>query len=202
MTTTSAGADPANWVFMQGWMLMSLAVSIFVPRESRILWLLRTHFARNKDPMTETGKYAAYCAGALERAVENGPRLARPSRMEVLSILLKNPHQHSLPHAVPVHFLNDSYHVVGFDGSTTIKEFINQLCRDIQFRSSEKSGFVIFSDDPLDKELDHALHPEEKVCDLNCMSSLTNNTKSHLILGLRCHFTMGGGLEGEGHGQV
>jgi len=32
--------------------------------------------------------------------------------MEVLSILLKNPHHHSLPHALPVHFLNDTYHVI------------------------------------------------------------------------------------------
>ena len=60
---------------------------------------------------TETGKYAAYCARALERAVTNGPRQAKPSRMEVLSILLKNPHHHSLPHALPVHFLNETYQV-------------------------------------------------------------------------------------------
>ena len=69
---------------------------------------------------TECGKYAAYCGRALERAVSNGPRQAKPSRMEVLSILLKNPHHHSLPHAMPVHFANETYQVVGFDGSTTI----------------------------------------------------------------------------------
>ena len=69
---------------------------------------------------SECGKYAAYCSRALERAVTIGPRQARPSRMEVLSILLKNPHHHSLPHALPVHFANETYQVVGFDGSTTI----------------------------------------------------------------------------------
>ena len=31
--------------------------------------------------------------------------------MEVLSILLKNPYHHSLPHAIPVHFLNGTYQV-------------------------------------------------------------------------------------------
>jgi hypothetical protein len=31
--------------------------------------------------------------------------------MEVLSILLKNPYHHSLPHAIPVHMLNGSYQV-------------------------------------------------------------------------------------------
>ena len=38
-------------------------------------------------------------------------RHAKPSRMEVLSILLKNPHHHSLPHALPVHLLNGTYQV-------------------------------------------------------------------------------------------
>ena len=40
-----------------------------------------------------------------------GAREAKPSRMEVLSILLKNPYHHSLPHAIPVHFLNGTYQV-------------------------------------------------------------------------------------------
>ena len=77
-------------------------------------------FACSFKYRTECGKYAAYCSRALERAVTIGPRQARPSRMEVLSILLKNPHHHSLPHALPVHFANETYQVVGFDGSTTI----------------------------------------------------------------------------------
>ena len=42
-------ANPSNWVFMQGWMLMAMAVSVFVPKDSKLLWFLRTHFARNKD---------------------------------------------------------------------------------------------------------------------------------------------------------
>ena len=63
---------------------------------------------------TETGKYSSYCGRALERAVVNGGRTAKPSRTEVLSILLKNPHHHSLPHAVPVHCANDDYQVSFF----------------------------------------------------------------------------------------
>eukprot|EP00095_Tigriopus_kingsejongensis_P006145 maker-scaffold730_size105374-snap-gene-0.17 protein:Tk06145 transcript:maker-scaffold730_size105374-snap-gene-0.17-mRNA-1 annotation:"AGAP001935-PA" len=159
-------SNPSNYVFIQGWMLMCLAVSIFVPKDSKILWFLRTHFTRNKNSKTETGKYAAYCSRALERAVFKGPRQARPSRMEVLSILLKNPHQHSLPHALPVHFLNDTYQVVGFDGSTTIAEFMCQLNQDIGCRPGEQSGFAIYSDDPIDTDVDHALHLDEKVCDV------------------------------------
>ena len=60
---------------------------------------------------TEIGKYAVFCQRALERARVNSPRVARPSRMEVLSILLRNPYHHSQPISVPVHFLNGTYQV-------------------------------------------------------------------------------------------
>lgn len=46
-------ANPSTHVFIQGWMLMSLAVSIFVPKSSKLLWFLRAHFARNKDTKWE-----------------------------------------------------------------------------------------------------------------------------------------------------
>ena len=60
---------------------------------------------------TEAGKYAVFCQRCLERAVANGPRQAPPSRMEILSILLRNPYHHSQPISVPVHFLNATYQV-------------------------------------------------------------------------------------------
>lgn len=60
---------------------------------------------------TEVGKYAIYCQRSLERTQQKGERQARPSRMEILSILLRNPYHHSLPFSVPVHFLNSTYHV-------------------------------------------------------------------------------------------
>ena len=53
--------------------------------------------------------------------------------------------------------------VVGYDGSTTIAEFVTQLSREAGFRSSDASGFAVYSDDPIDKEVDHALHPDDKV---------------------------------------
>ena len=39
----------------------------------------------------------------------------------------------------------------------------DQLERDVVVRPGNQSGFTVFSDDPIDKELDHALHPDEKV---------------------------------------
>ncbi len=53
--------------------------------------------------------------------------------------------------------------MVGFDGSTTIAEFLNDLNTELGCRPVDVSGFTIFSDDPLDKELEHALHLDDKV---------------------------------------
>lgn len=61
---------------------------------------------------TEVGKYAIYCQRSMERTQQKGERQARPSRMEILSILLRNPYHHSLPFSVPVHFLNNTYQVI------------------------------------------------------------------------------------------
>ena len=159
-------ANPPAAEFLRGWMLLAMAVSIAVPKNSKLLWFLRAHFNRNKDPQTETGKYSSYCSMALERCVTMGGRSAKPSRMEVLSILLKNPHHHSLPHALPVHLMNDTYHVVGFDGSTTIAEFLTTLSGDIGVRGIDHSGFTIFSDDPIEGGLEHCLTQQDKVCDV------------------------------------
>lgn len=84
--------------------------------------------------------------------------------MEVLSILLKNPQHHSLPHSMPVHLLNGTYHITSFDGSTTIKEFQDSLAHEIGCRIT--NGFAMFSDDPIEKDLEHTLDPNSKLCDL------------------------------------
>lgn len=118
--------------------------------------------ARNADSKTECGKYAAYCERALERTIQNDGRETKPSRMEVLSILMKNPYHHSLPHAIPVHMMNGTYQVVSFDGSTTIDEFHSTLTQEVGCRDST-NGFTLFSDDPIEKDLEHYLDPETKV---------------------------------------
>lgn len=79
-------------------------------------------------PRTEVGKYAIYCQRSLERTQQKGDRQARSSRMEILSILLRNPYHHSLPFSVPVHFLNNTYQVHTFPKHFMIKEqFIKKL---------------------------------------------------------------------------
>ena len=181
----ASAAASAPFAFVQGWQLLALAVSLFAPRNNRLLWYLRLHLKRNADTKTEMGKYASYCQRALERTLQMGPREAKPSRMEVLSILLKNPYHHSLPHAIPVHFLNGTYQVlkigslyliqiikiyfflllqvVGFDGSTTVEEFLVTLNQEIGCRDVSQSGFALFSDDPIEKDEEHWLEPKAKV---------------------------------------
>ncbi|XP_055606387.1 uncharacterized protein CG43867-like isoform X10 [Uranotaenia lowii] len=158
-------SNPPAYTFIQGWQLLSLAVSLFVPKNNRLLWYLKLHLSRNADSKTECGKYAAYCERALERTMQNGGRETKPSRMEVLSILLKNPYHHSLPHAIPVHMMNGTYQVVSFDGSSTIEEFHTALAQEIGCRDGT-NGFTLFSDDPIEKDLEHYLDPQAKLCDV------------------------------------
>nr|XP_018897764.1 PREDICTED: uncharacterized protein CG43867 isoform X3 [Bemisia tabaci] len=159
-------SNPPTFVFVQAWQLLALAVSLFVPKNNKLLWYLKLHLRRNTDTKTECGKYAAYCERALERTIQNGNREVKPSRMEVLSILLKNPYHHSLPHSIPVHLLNGTYQVIGFDGSTTIEEFLSTLNQEIGCRESCQSGFTLFSDDPIEKDLEHHLESHTKLCDV------------------------------------
>ena len=158
-------SDSSNFLFIQSFQFLSLAISLFSP-QSRTLWLLRHHLRRSSDPKTEFGKYAIYCQRALDRTLKNGPREFGPSRMEVLSILLRNPYHHSLPHSIPVNFVNQTYNVIGFDGSTTVREFCQSINEEIGIRDNSLSGFALFSDDPIDKEVEHLLDCESKVADV------------------------------------
>uniref|UniRef100_A0A8B9KE90 Pleckstrin homology domain containing, family H (with MyTH4 domain) member 1 n=1 Tax=Astyanax mexicanus TaxID=7994 RepID=A0A8B9KE90_ASTMX len=155
---------PNNYSLTQCWQLLSVCVALFLPQH-RFLWYLRQYLQRNADP-NEVGKYAVYCQRSVERALQNGEREAKPSRMEIVSILLRNPYHHSLPFSIPVHFMNNTYQVVGFDGSTTVEEFVNTLNQRACMRKPQLSGFALFTDDPSGKDLEHCLQPAAKICDV------------------------------------
>ncbi|XP_062905806.1 pleckstrin homology domain-containing family H member 1-like [Mobula hypostoma] len=151
-----------NFSLIQCWQLLALCVALFLPQH-HFLWYLKLHLQRNADPRTEIGKYSIYCQRSLERTLQNGDREAKPSRMETMSILLRNPYHHSLPFSIPVHFMNGTYQVVGFDGSTTVEEFLNTLNQEIGMRKASQSGFALFTDDPSGKDLEHCLQDTVKV---------------------------------------
>ncbi|XP_052042451.1 pleckstrin homology domain-containing family H member 2 isoform X1 [Apodemus sylvaticus] len=150
---------------LQGWQLLALCVGLFLPHHP-FLWLLQLHLQRNADARTEFGKYAIYCQRCVERTQQNGDREARPSRMEILSTLLRNPYHHSRPFSIPVHFMNGIYQVVGFDASTTVEEFLNTLNQDTGMRKPAQSGFALFTDDPSGRDLEHCLQGNIKICDI------------------------------------
>ncbi|XP_053568260.1 pleckstrin homology domain-containing family H member 2 [Bombina bombina] len=150
---------------IQGWQLLALCVGLFLPQYPYV-WLLKLYLKKNADIRTENGKYAIYCQRCVERTQQNGDREAKPSRMEILSILLRNPYHHSLPFSIPVHFMNGTYQVVGFDASTTVEEFLCTLNQDIGMRKPEQSGFALFTDDPSGKDLEYCLQGNIKICDI------------------------------------
>ncbi|XP_034714442.1 pleckstrin homology domain-containing family H member 1 [Etheostoma cragini] len=156
---------PHNYSLTQCWQLLSLCVALFLPQQ-HFLWYLRQYLQRNADPRSEVGKYAVYCQRSVERTLQNGEREAKPSRMEIVSILLRNPYHHSLPFSIPVHFMNNTYQVVGFDGSTTVEEFLSTLNQRIGVRKPQLSGFALFTDDPSGKDLEHCLQSSAKICDV------------------------------------
>ncbi|KAM8833831.1 pleckstrin homology domain-containing family H member 1 [Synchiropus picturatus] len=157
---------PHNYSLTQCWQLLSLCVAVFLPQQ-HFLWYLRQYLQRNADPRSDVGKYAVYCQRSVERTLQNGEREARPSRMEIVSILLRNPYHHSLPFSIPVHFMNHAYQVVGFDGSTTVEEFLHTLNQKICMRRPQLSGFALFTDDPVSgRDLEHCLQPSAKICDV------------------------------------
>uniref|UniRef100_A0A8C7FZC8 Pleckstrin homology domain containing, family H (with MyTH4 domain) member 1 n=1 Tax=Oncorhynchus kisutch TaxID=8019 RepID=A0A8C7FZC8_ONCKI len=156
---------PHNYSLTQCWQLLSVCVALFLPQQ-HFLWYLRQYLQRHADPKSEVGKYAVYCQRSVERTLQNGEREAKPSRMEILSILLRNPYHHSLPFSIPVHFMNNTYQVVGFDGSTTVDEFLSTLTQRVGMRKPHLSGFALFTDDPSGKDLEHCLQPSVKICDV------------------------------------
>uniref|UniRef100_A0A8C9U8B8 Pleckstrin homology, MyTH4 and FERM domain containing H2 n=1 Tax=Scleropages formosus TaxID=113540 RepID=A0A8C9U8B8_SCLFO len=148
---------------LQGWQLLALCVGLFLPQHP-FLWLLQPYFAFSFR--TEVGKYAIYCQRSVERTQQRGERQARPSRMEILSILLRNPYHHSLPFSIPVHFLNSTYQVVGFDASTTVEELLERLNQETGIRRTSQSGFALYTDDPSGQGLEHSLQGKIKICDI------------------------------------
>lgn len=145
---------------------MSLAVSIFIPK-GKILWFLKNFLRRTVTDESEYGKYAIYCQRTLERCIANGSREVKPSRLEILAILLRNPYQHSLPFSIPVYFTNDNYIVVSFDGLTTIEEFVKQICQQSEIRPITQSGYALYSDDPINVSKIHFLPWKCKLGDVS-----------------------------------
>ncbi|KAF7493224.1 Uncharacterized protein SSS_09982 [Sarcoptes scabiei] len=156
--------DTISISLQQSLQFLSLAISILMPK-NQVLWMLKHHIQRFKNQTNNFGQYFLYFEKALTRVLLNGPRKRIPSRMEVLSIIKRNPFLHSHPHSIPVHFANKSYLVIGFDGSTTVREFIEQINLEIGIRDNFLNGLSLFSDDPIEINVEHLLDLNGKLAD-------------------------------------
>jgi len=47
--TSEGKSSVRSFVFVQGWQLLSLAVSLFLPKNNKLLWYLKQHLSRNID---------------------------------------------------------------------------------------------------------------------------------------------------------
>lgn len=145
--------------------VLALTVSLHLPR-GRIRWWLRQHLERYANANSSLGKYAMYILSSLDRTLVNGPRDNIPSRTEIVSILLRNPYDHSSPHSLPVSFVDGSYLLVEADGSTSVEEFFKKMTTMIEVRESHISDFYLFADDPSGVGGLHILEPQRKILDI------------------------------------
>ena len=49
MDLSESKLNPVNYVLMQGWQLLAMAISLYLPKQS-VLWYLKAHLHRNADP--------------------------------------------------------------------------------------------------------------------------------------------------------
>lgn len=155
---------PTTSELLQVMQILSIAVSLNLPR-GRIRWWLTDHLNRFANPDNNIGKYALYCLRAMDRTLSNGSRENIPSRTEIMSVLLRNPYDHSSPHSLPLSFPDGSYMVIGADGSTTVEEFMRSMAKSNNIRDSSLSDFYLFADDPSDTNKLHILEPQRKILD-------------------------------------
>ncbi|PIK42230.1 putative pleckstrin-likey domain-containing family H member 1 isoform X2 [Apostichopus japonicus] len=163
--TNPGEVDPGEHSIKQAWQLLCVTVSSFLPQQN-FFELFRMHLERCSTTKTEVGRYAIYCQRMIQRVKQNGIRETHPSNLEILSIIQRHPYQHMLPLSIPVHLKNDSYQVVSFDGSSTVKEFLKTLNDELGLRDSSQTGFSLFTDDPCGGELLHCLPINIKICDV------------------------------------
>lgn len=164
---TLSTSSSSSVILVQGLQLLALSLPLFLPK-SQVIWILKQHLKRIANPSNESGQLALYCQCVIERASKCGNRLYRPSRMEVLGILLRNPYQHSHSHSIPVHLTNGTYVVVGFHGSTSVNEFCDSVFQTIGIdkSSNEANEYALYSDDPINDDVDHLLKLEMKLADV------------------------------------
>ncbi|GMS80303.1 hypothetical protein PENTCL1PPCAC_2478, partial [Pristionchus entomophagus] len=150
---------------LQGWKLLSLALPLFSPKHYALHWLLRRHLYKcTQSSIIENTSMASYCESILDRSIKLGGREEAPSRMEVNSILTRDPTSTKFPHSISIRLPTGEYQVVEFDGSTELGQCLSSLCLKLGMRPALLSGYSIYIDDPSTGQL-QLLKGKQKICD-------------------------------------
>ncbi|GMR59021.1 hypothetical protein PMAYCL1PPCAC_29216, partial [Pristionchus mayeri] len=115
----------------------------------------------------ENASMASYCESVLDRSLKLGGREEAPSRLEVNSILTRDPTSTKFPYSISVRLPTGEYQVVEFDGSTEVGQCLSSLCLKLGMRPALLSGYSIYIDDPSTKQM-QLLKGKQKICD--CLS--------------------------------
>ncbi|VDN28764.1 unnamed protein product [Gongylonema pulchrum] len=153
---------------IQAWKLMALAAPLFAPRHYSLLWLVRRHIEKWSAKRCDEGKFAMYCSRALNRCLKVGGRTEGPSKLETISILVRDPTLTNMPHSIPVLLPTNEYHVIDFDGSTDIGACLSTLCVKCGLRPALLSGYALYVEDPVQPDRYLLLKNKQKLCD--CIS--------------------------------
>ena len=104
---TGSGQDQRSRALQQGWCLLSLVVSMFLPRRPRVAQYLTAILRRTlADSQPVLAGFAQHCLDSVERVRETGQRKWRPSSQELeglLSHFASNPTSLKICLSVPVH---------------------------------------------------------------------------------------------------
>ncbi|KAK0179545.1 hypothetical protein PV327_005287 [Microctonus hyperodae] len=74
-TILDCKTNPAQYVLVQGWQLLALAISLFLPRNNRLLWYLKLHLQRNADSKELQEKLQEKWIGLRGRSVVDCVRI-------------------------------------------------------------------------------------------------------------------------------
>lgn len=104
-----------------------------------------------------------YCERALNRCLKEGDRLEGPSKLEVISILTRDPTSTKMPHSMPVLLPTGNFYVIDFDGSTDIGDCLSVLCVQCGLRPALLSGYALYIEDVMEEGSYVLLKGKQKV---------------------------------------
>lgn len=96
---------------MQGWLLLSIMISSFLPIKPKFMWYLQTYLNRlSISPHATISGFARYCQDSVSSAKDQGLRQCKPSNIELVYMLGNFADRGGLDHTlvVPVYLTDGS----------------------------------------------------------------------------------------------